>query len=180
MNRPRGLALLAATVMACGGPPEGAPAFDSTTAAAVVQMTQPVGSLTGTQWRLVAIMKSADTTAAEHPEDPAAFTVEFRADGRLSMRLDCNSGTGTWSVVPDTNASSGEMTLGPMGMTLAACPSPDLGIRLARDMVSVRRYALRDGRLELILAADGGSIVWEPDPDFATVIAGSPDSAGTR
>lgn len=180
MNPHRGFTLLAAVVMACGGPSDDAPPSDGATAQPAVQLSQSASPLAGTQWRLVAIMKSDDTTAAEHPEDPAAFTVEFRADGRLSMRLDCNSGTGTWSVVPDADSSSGELILGPMGATLAACPSPDFGIQLAREMDGVRRYALRNGRLELMLAADGGTIVWEPDPDFAAVIAGNPDSVGSR
>jgi para-nitrobenzyl esterase len=45
-------------------------------------------------WRLVAFQGSDDTTLM--PADRAKYTIEFAAGGRLTVRIDCNRGRGTW------------------------------------------------------------------------------------
>jgi heat shock protein HslJ len=50
------------------------------------------------------------------PDDPDRFTVEFRADGQLTVVADCNQCGGTYSV------SDGALTVPPLACTLIACP----------------------------------------------------------
>jgi len=51
-------------------------------------------SLAGTSWQLVKFQGGDDTTLT--PDDRTKYTIEFAADGGVSVRLDCNRGRGTW------------------------------------------------------------------------------------
>lgn len=120
------------------------------------------GRFAGTTWQLLAIQSMDDaqgTTRVDHPE---RFTLAFGADGRVSMQLDCNRGTGSVKVTPAAGADSGTIRFGPIAMTRAVCPPPHLDERVARDMADVRAYLLKEGRLYLTLMADGGIYEWAP------------------
>jgi heat shock protein HslJ len=52
------------------------------------------------------------------PDDPSRFTVEFKADGSLGLRADCNVCGGSYTL------SGGTLTSGPLVCTLVACPQP--------------------------------------------------------
>lgn len=117
-------------------------------------------ALVGSSWRLVEIQSSDDRVGPSRPDDPAKYTLALGADGRASLRLNCNRGTGPWSSTA-TGADSGSFSLGPLAVTKAFCPPPSLDDRIARDSQYIRTYLLRDGRLYLNLMADGGTYVWE-------------------
>jgi membrane-bound inhibitor of C-type lysozyme len=117
-------------------------------------------ALAGSSWRLVEIQSSDDRIGTTRPDDPAKYTLALGADGRASLRLNCNRGTGPWSSTP-TGADSGSFSLGPLAVTKAFCPPPSLDDRIARDSQYIRTYLLRNGRLYLNLMADGGTYVWE-------------------
>jgi para-nitrobenzyl esterase len=51
--------------------------------------------LGGTSWQLVQFQGSDDTTLT--PDDKSKYTIAFGTDGRVSARLDCNRGRGTWT-----------------------------------------------------------------------------------
>lgn len=117
--------------------------------------------LANTHWQLLSIQSMDDaqgTTRIEHPE---AFTLQLGAEGRASLRLDCNRGTASWhaqAAAPD----SGTFTFGPLAATRALCAPPRLDERIARDLGYVRSFLLRDGRLYLSLMADGAIYEWAP------------------
>jgi len=111
--------------------------------------------LGGTSWRLVRF-EGGDGKVLE-PDDRAKYTIAFGKDGRLSVRLDCNRGAGTWK-----SASPNQIQFGPLALTRAMCPHMTLHDRVARDWTYVRTYTLRDGRLFLSLVADGGVYEYEP------------------
>jgi para-nitrobenzyl esterase len=91
--------------------------------------------------------------------DPAGrYAMELSAEGRVAMRLDCNRGTERWSATA-TSSTGGSLTLGPLGVTRAACPSP-LGNRVAADVPRVRSYTLKGDTLNLALVADAGVYTW--------------------
>lgn len=121
--------------------------------------------LANTSWRLVELQSMDDSIGVVRPEDSSRFTMHLAADGSASFRLDCNRGTGTWTSEPGADRMSGTFTFGPIAMTRALCPPPNLDERIAREAEFVRSYLLRDGRLALSLMADGGIQIWEPDPD---------------
>jgi heat shock protein HslJ len=51
------------------------------------------------------------------PSDPSRFTIEFKTDGTIGVRADCNQCGGSYSVSGDT------LTVGPLVCTLIACPT---------------------------------------------------------
>ena len=93
------------------------------------------------------------------PDDPTKYRFEFGGDGRLSVRVDCNRGRGTW-----TSAGPNQLQIGPLALTRAACPPGSLHDRIVKDLPFIRSYVIRDGRLFLALMADGGIYELEPGP----------------
>jgi heat shock protein HslJ len=73
--------------------------------------------LQGGVWRLES-MRTA-TGAAFRPSDPSRFTVEFKADGTIGIRADCNQCGGRYTLVGD------RLSVGLLACTLVACPTSD-------------------------------------------------------
>jgi heat shock protein HslJ len=118
--------------------------------------------LADTRWQLVAIQSMDDAQGTTKIADPSQFTVHFGGDGRAAFRLDCNSGTGNYTLNPAADGNSGAISFGPIAATRALCPPPHLDERVARDMAQVRGYLLKEGKLYLSLMADGGIYEWAP------------------
>ena len=116
-------------------------------------------TLAGTQWTLQSIQSMDDTQGTTSVADGKRYTLHFAADGRASLRLDCNRGTGSWEARPG-ESDSGSLRLSAIAMTRALCPPPSLDTRIARDLGHVRSYRVIDGRLYLSLFADGGIYEW--------------------
>jgi len=111
--------------------------------------------LYGTSWQLARIVGSGGTDSVD---DKAKYTVSFGADGRASLRLDCNRATGAW-----TSATPGEIRFGPLAMTRAMCAAGSHSDRLARDLSRVAAYSVAFGHLILQPAAgDGERLDFEP------------------
>lgn len=117
--------------------------------------------LADTRWRLVAIQSMDDTVGTTRPEDPSRFTMELKGDGTVTMRLDCNRASGTWSAEPAAGGGNGTFQFGPLAATRALCPPPNLDERISAQSAYVRGYVLKEGRLYLSLLADGGILEWE-------------------
>ena len=119
--------------------------------------SSPQGSavqLAGTSWRLVKFQGGDDKTST--PDDRAKYTIVFGSDGRVSARIDCNRGTGSWK------SSGSQLEFGPLALTRAACPPGSLHDRIAKDWQFVRSYVIRNGHLFLSLMADAGIYEFEP------------------
>jgi heat shock protein HslJ len=86
------------------------------------------------------------------PDDPSRYTLELLPDGRVAVQVDCNRGTGSYTL--DGN----RLTIGPLAMTRAACPAGSLGDTFARQLGAVASYALRGPDLYLELAVDSGAM----------------------
>ena len=120
--------------------------------------------LTGTDWRLVEFQSMDDAIGTLRPADSSVFTMRLDRDGTVSMHLDCNRATGSWSAEPSTDGDSGRFGFGQLASTRALCPPPNLDERIVRDAQFVRGYMLRDGRLYLSLMADAGIYTWQSVP----------------
>ena len=120
--------------------------------------------LAGTEWQLVQFQSMVDSIGTLRPTDPSVFTMRLDENGRVSMRLDCNRATGSWSAEPAGDATSGRFEFGQLAGTRALCPPPNLDERILRDAEFVRGYLLQDGRLYLSLMADAGIYAWELIP----------------
>jgi para-nitrobenzyl esterase len=111
--------------------------------------------LGGTSWQLVKFQGSDEKTLT--PDDKAKYTITFETDGRVSARIDCNRGRGTWS-----SSGPNQLKFGPLALTRAMCPPGSLHDRIAKDWEFVRSYTIRNGHLFLALMADGGIYEFEP------------------
>jgi heat shock protein HslJ len=74
----------------------------------------------GGLWKLQS-MRLAGATSSFVPSDPSRFTVEFKSDGAIGLRADCNSCGGTYSL------SGNRLTVPGMACTLALCATPNGG-----------------------------------------------------
>lgn len=62
-------------------------------------LSKPLGvdqatDLNGTSWQLVKFQGSDDSTIT--PDDKTKYTVAFGSDHRVTVRIDCNRGNGSW------------------------------------------------------------------------------------
>jgi putative lipoprotein len=111
--------------------------------------------LEGTSWQLVKFQSSDDRALT--PADKTKYTVAFESNGRVSVRIDCNRGHGTWK-----SSGPNQLAFGPLALTRAMCPPAPLNDRLAKDWQYVRSYVLKNDHLFLSLMADGGNYEFEP------------------
>lgn len=107
-----------------------------------------------------------DSQAPLRPTDPARYTLDFAADGRLLLRLDCNIGRTTWRAAPAPGSGperrSGSLGFGPIATTRVACPPGSIEPRLVAMLPYVRSFVIERGQLHLALQADGGILSWKP------------------
>lgn len=110
-------------------------------------------ALAGTSWRLVQF-EARDGTVLK-PDNPSNYTLELAADGRLSLRVDCNQGRGTWT------ADASQITVGAVSMTRQRCAPNPLQSRMAARTSNVSQYVIRDGHL-FLSTSDGSVYEYEP------------------
>jgi putative lipoprotein len=110
--------------------------------------------LGGTSWRLVKFQGGDGLTLT--PDDRAKYTIAFGTDGRVSVRINCNRGTGTWK------SSGPQLEFGPLALTRAMCLPEPLHDQMVKQLPYVRSYVIRHGHLFLSLMADGGIYEFEP------------------
>lgn len=111
--------------------------------------------LGGTSWQLVRIMSMDDTVHA--PDDALLYTLAFSADGTMTLRADCNRGSGSW-----TSESPGQLQFGAIAATRAMCPPRSLHDIFLAQFEWVRSYVVENGHLFLATMADGSIIEFEP------------------
>jgi len=126
------------------------------------QTSPQAADLGGTSWELVKF-EGSDGKALT-PDDRSKYTVTFEADGRVSARVDCNRGTGTW-----TSSGPTQLQFGPLAVTRMMCSPAQLNDHIPKHWEYVRSYILKDSHLFLSLMADGG--IYEFEPVSATGVA---------
>lgn len=138
--------------------------------------------LAGTSWRLVEFQSMDDSIGTVRPDDPSLYTMRLNSDGTVTMRLNCNHAHGTWSAEPSGNSESGRFEFGQFATTRALCPPPSMDESIAAHATFIRSYLLKNGRLYLILMADGGIYAWEQDTgkSSAADVPAAPEDGGPR
>lgn len=121
--------------------------------------------LSGKAWQLVEIVSMNNHT--DVPDDRSLYTVEFKTDGSVEVRADCNRGRGVW-----TSVAPGQLRFGEIATTRAQCLPGSLHDRYIAQFSWVRSYVLKGGHLFLATMADGSIIEFEPAelPLAATVL----------
>lgn len=106
---------------------------------------------------------SGDVTT---PPDSSRYTIEFMADGRVTVQADCNRGGGSYT----SNANT--LDVGEIATTKMACSSGSLDTEFLRQLDEVNSYLFKDGKLYLELPVDSGSMEFvradESTPDTPT------------
>ena len=111
--------------------------------------------LSGTSWQLVR-MKAPDEQTFT-PGDKSKYTITFRANGRVTARVDCNRAGSTWKAT-----ANGELQFGSWSRTTAKCGPGSLHDQIVTEGASVRSFAIKDGHLFLSGLAAGGYYELEP------------------
>lgn len=111
--------------------------------------------LAGTLWQLVKFQGSDEKTLM--PDDGAKYTIQFSGGGRLTARIDCNRGPGTWK-----SSGPNQLQFGPLALTRAKCPAESMHDQIVKQWANIRSYVIKDGHLFLSLMADGGIYEFEP------------------
>jgi uncharacterized lipoprotein YbaY len=135
-------------------PEKATPDADTTASPQGISQHDSIG-LGGTSWRLLKFQGGDGATLK--PDDKAKYTIAFGTDGRLSTRIDCNRGSGTWK-----SSGPAQLEFGPLALTRAMCPPGSLHDHLVKQWPYVRSYVIQDGHLFLSLMADGGIYEFEP------------------
>jgi para-nitrobenzyl esterase len=107
--------------------------------------TSPQAGLGGTSWQLVKFQGGDGKTLT--PDDKAKYTITFGTDNRVSARVDCNRGAGTWK-----SSGANQLEFGPLALTRAMCPP---GSRSHRQGLAVGAFLHHQGWPSLSIA-DGG------------------------
>lgn len=157
-------------------------AMESDGAAKETNWSTTDNPLAGTSWRLLAFESMDDAIGLVRPDDPSNYIMRLNRDSTVTMRLNCNFASGTWSAEPSDNGASGHFKFGPLAATHAPCSPPSMGQSIATLAEFIRSYLLKDGMLFLSLMADGGIYAWQADhgePSIAGVPA-APEDGGPR
>ena len=139
-KRSAGVVLMVATV-ACGGSAERLtgvtlPPADGGGTLTAQSRLDLVGA-----WHLVSVAETGKPSVTVG--EPERFTAEFGADGRVSLRADCNRCTGGYT------ATAGALTVGPMACTKAYCSSAPLDMTFTKLVSDATTWAGGKGSLEL-------------------------------
>jgi para-nitrobenzyl esterase len=92
----------------------------------------------------------------DHPE---RYTLTFVDGDRITLRADCNRGSG-----PVAISAPGALTIGPLATTRARCPPGSLSERFLQDLSRAVRFAIHGGELHLELPAASGVLRFAKDP----------------
>lgn len=124
-------------------------------------------ALTGVTWEWVSL---TDPVGVTEVPDPSLYTILFNADGSANIKADCNSVGATYT----TEGSSINITLGPS--TLAACGPESLDQQYLAGLENAAIYFFESGDLFLDLAADGGTMRFQPvQPGGGSAATPAPD-----
>jgi heat shock protein HslJ len=86
------------------------------------------------------------------PEGRERYTVEFRPGGTVSVRADCNRGTGTYT------RNGHALRIGPIALTRMACPADSREAEFVKGLAAVAGHSMVGSDLVLTLKPDGGSM----------------------
>jgi heat shock protein HslJ len=101
----------------------------------------PVGptEIRGVTWKLESIERAGMATITV--PNPDQFTMRFETDGNLSVRADCNTCGGRYTL------DGASLSIGNMACTLIACPVPGLDTTFTSALRNVRTATVSGSRL---------------------------------
>ena len=91
----------------------------------------------GIQWELATMQEIGRPAVAV--AEPARYRVEFRSDGRVAVRADCNACVAQYSL------DSPRLHIGPLACTRVACPDDSLDDRYVDALEKATTAGFEDG-----------------------------------
>jgi len=88
---------------------------------------------------------------------PDRYTLRFEGGGRVLLRADCNSGSGSYEV------NGATMKISPVALTKMACPAGSQDAQFLQGLSRVTGYAINGKDLVLTLG-DGGTMSFRAVP----------------
>ncbi len=113
------------------------------------------GELVGTVWQWEQTAMNNDDTFV--PDSPSDYTVEFKDDGTVNIKADCNTANGTYTF----DGSSITMN-DPFAMTMAMCPPGSLSEEFVKQLTGIAIYFFEGENLYLDLKFDSGTMKFSP------------------
>jgi heat shock protein HslJ/LysM repeat protein len=111
--------------------------------------------LTGTVWQWEQTVMNNDVTFV--PDKPGNYTVEFKADGTVHLKADCNTANGTYTV------DGSSITINePLAMTRAMCPPGSLSEEFVKQLTGIAIYFFEGDNLYFDLKFDSGTMKFSP------------------
>jgi heat shock protein HslJ len=90
--------------------------------------------------------------------DPSRYTVTFQPNGQLTIRADCNTVLGSYTV----SGTALSIQLGPS--TLVGCPADSQADQFTADLARVSGYSVTGQNLQLNLGSGGDQMLMSPLP----------------
>lgn len=107
-------------------------------------------AMTGVFWQWVSSLENGQFTVVS---DPSRYEVQFMVDGSVSIRADCNTVIGSYTISEGDQIS---IVLG--ASTLVACPEGSQSDQFLAQLASVAAFEFVDGNLSL-RSSDGGMVM---------------------
>jgi heat shock protein HslJ len=119
-------------------------------AGAIACDENPVGptEIRNITWKLETIERPG--TATITVPNPEQFTVRFEDNGNLSVRADCNSCGGRYTL------DGSSLTIGSVACTLIACPVPGLDTIFTQALNNIRTVSVSGN--QLTVTGTGGTL----------------------
>lgn len=110
----------------------------------------PSSALVGPVWQWIQTLYNDGKKFA--PSQPKNYTVQFRKDGNVAVKADCNLKGGAYS------AENSRISIEITHSTMAACEEGSLEDQFTRDLTAGAIWFLKDGDLYIDLKYDSGTM----------------------
>jgi heat shock protein HslJ len=151
------IAVAASALAACAAPSAKAPSLPPVTPIMIPPTiaADGAGALAGRIWAWQRTQLADDKVVVAAA--PERYTLEFMADGRVQLRVDCNRGGARYDV-----GAGRTLTLSAAATTKMGCPPGSQGTEFLRQLAQVGAYLFVDGNLVLTLRLDAGAMTLAP------------------
>ncbi|NJL45155.1 MAG: META domain-containing protein [Leptolyngbyaceae cyanobacterium SM2_3_12] len=112
-------------------------------------------ALVGTVWQLKQIQSNDGQLFLPNP--PENYTVEFMADGSVSVQADCNRGNGQFITTDDNG-----LTIDQLATTRAACPPESISNQFLQGLSNSAIFFFQDGDLFIDQKFGSGTLQFTP------------------
>ncbi len=109
--------------------------------------------LTGTVWKWQQMTTPVEQVTVDNS---ANYTVEFKEDGTVAIKADCNNASGSYTTTGNS------ISIPPMATTLAICPEGSLSDLFLSSLMGAASYYFDGPNLFLDLKFDSGTMQFAP------------------